>query len=416
MNITQQTIICSFALVVAVGCSRPATMPVAAKQEIAAPVEVEVVKVKARKLSKSLSVPASIEANATAPLMSYLQAYVDKVNVDIGDQVKAGQVLVELQTPELLEQVKRYEKAIEQCEAEVRLAEAELAAAESGLASQQAMLDLRDSELSRVDQLVEQGMLTEQRRDEAAFGKKSARAELTTVGNSVAVAAAKLDRSKSQVGVAKAELAEAEARANYRFLIAPFEGVITQRSVDPGVFVEPAGSGKAMPLITVSEISTLRAIIHLTRDDAPLAKLGSKATIQLGSSPNQSVPGILARSSGVFDGESRMMRAEIDIANPKGDANNPTLLAGGYGVANIAVRNVELPSAPASAVISSPAGAYVVKVDRNGGLSKWSVEIDIEDSGYVGFRSGVAEGDRILLKDANKYADQDKLTATIIER
>ncbi|MEM9185984.1 MAG: efflux RND transporter periplasmic adaptor subunit [Planctomycetota bacterium] len=406
-----------FAIGLAAGCQPAAPPPRSAKPaaEPEAKNQVAVARVRVRELNEGLTLPASIEADAVAPLMPQVQAYVSRVNVDIGDAVTRGQVLVELEAPQLVEQVNRKAKQVEQGLAEVRLAEAEVEAAQAKLAAQRAMVELRASERRRIGQLAGQGVLTEQRRDEADFGEKAARAGLASIESDLAVARAKVDRAKAQVGVAEAHLAEAESMAGYLRVVAPFDGVVTHRGVDPGVLVEPATRMDSTPLVTVSDTSKLRAIVHLTFEDAPRVAIGARVELRINDAPGEAIAGSLARTSGVFDSQTRMMRAEIDAPNPAGVDGRTRLRAGGYGMAKIETERLSLPSAPAGAVLGAGEERFVMKVGPSGSVRKTPVTVAIEVDGVVGFASGVGEGDRVVAADADRVADGDKLAGRILE-
>lgn len=372
-------------------------------------------RVKTRTLRKTLAVPASIEADAMAPIVPQVEANVREVLVDIGDRVRKGQVLVELDAPPLLEQVNRRQSGVEQREADVRLAEAEVAAARSRLSAQLAKRDLRASELRRVEELVGQGQLAQQRLDESAYAAAAAAAEIVSLESDVAVAEARVDRANTDVTVAVAELGEAKAVASFLTVRSPLEGVVTHRSVDPGYYVKPAVGRDAAPMVTVADMSKLRAVVYLTVEDAAMAAVGANATLAINDVPGEVFAGQLARASGVFDAETRMMRAEIDIANPETSTGVRRLRAGGYGVARIVTAEESLPSAPRSAVVRSSDGDYVVRVGPGGALRKAFVSIAFEADDYLGFSGGVRVGDRIVAANAAELQIEERIAGRIRE-
>lgn len=369
---------------------------------------IEFARVRNRQLTHSIKVPATLIAEETAPLMPRISAYVSKVHADIGDVVSTGQVLIELDAPEYQQRVRRQQSVLDQRLAEVTLAEAKLSAAQSQQAAKQAMVNLRSSERARIEQLTSQGMLTGARRDEALQGEEEARAMLASSESGIAVAAAEVDNARAEVEVARAELSETQSMVDYLTIAAPFDGVITQRMVDPGVFVQPTKSMDSKPLLTLANISKLRAVVHLTRENAPKVQTGNPAKLQF-TGIDEPIEGTLARVSGALDPDTRMLRAEIDIDN--GDRR---LKAGSYAAAHIILEQANQLSVPAKAVIGSGSGATVMKLSGDRAQRK-SVELGIQQDGLVGIRSGLSEGDRVIAMDPGSYENNTTVSGILRE-
>ena len=132
----------------------------AAKSPTVSPEKVPVIVVQSEPIRQVLTMPVSLISFETAPLMARIDAYVGKVYVNIGDEVKEGDLLIQLEAPELTYEVERHEKLVIQGESAIALAQAELEAARARLDEQQALLELRMSEQQRIAQIIRSGALS----------------------------------------------------------------------------------------------------------------------------------------------------------------------------------------------------------------------------------------------------------------
>ncbi|HVL15077.1 MAG TPA: efflux RND transporter periplasmic adaptor subunit, partial [Gemmata sp.] len=368
------------ALVPAAGCNRKPAVPAGGAAPATAP-QVSVVKPEMRPIKRVVEQPGAVaafeETALHANLTGYVEAVADDPNkkgrpphdqfIDIDSRVKNDQVLARLSVPELAEELKQKESLVEQAVAEVAQAEKAHAAAGAAVAAAVAMVAESDAsvekaealyerwqrEYDRVVKLVGSGMTDLQTRDETQFQVKAAEATrkeaLARVATAkAAVAKSKADEDKAaadvkaaaaRLDVAKAAVREVKARQGYLEIKAPFDGVVTRRSVNRGALVK---SGDNHVLFSVARIDPVRVVIHVPEADAGLVAAGQDVRMAL-QGPEQT--GKVVRTSWSLEPGSRTLRTEIDLPNDKG-----LLRPGMYVHAKL---TAELPAAwavPAAAV------------------------------------------------------------------
>ena len=401
-----------------IGCENPPQPREvsAGKLPTVSPEKVPVIVVQSEPIRQVLTMPVSLISFETAPLMAKIDAYVGKVYVNIGDEVKEGDLLIQLEAPELTYEVDRHEKLVIQGESAIALAEAELEAARARLDEQQALLELRMSEQQRIAQIIRSGALSEQKGYEADFALKSAKAAKVRYQNTVSVAKAEVDMARARAGVAKADYEKAKVLSRYQQIHAPFDGVVTKRKVDPGAFVGPASDTNGVPLVTVDQINKLRAVLHVTMDKSVHLNVGDRVELVVDDIPGKKFSGAIGRTAGVFDERTRMMRVEVDLDNGiSGVTGHRPLRAGTYGEVTIIAAEETLAVVPKSAIGQGVAGPYVVVVGGDGECRQTPIEVRIDAGDLVGILSGVKPGDRVVASQPDQVKDQQRLAENSIQ-
>jgi HlyD family secretion protein len=338
-----------------------------------------VVRPQKKALPKEIQQPGTVQAYESTPLYAKLAGFVKKVNVDIGDPVEGptesgpGTVLAELSIPELVDEGREKDALVERAKAEVAqakklqeiadanvvVADAQIAEAKAGLKRAQATLKRWESEASRVAEMVKSkaldpqtGAETENQLRASEAARDEAQSHITVAEKGAVKAAAELGKSKEDVKAAEARQKVAEAEAarlrsllDYRFLRAPFTGVVTRRGVDTGHFVQPAGAGKSEALFTVVRLDTVRVPVDVPEADAALVTKGAKVKITIPSLKGD-FPGEVKRTAEALDPASRTLRVEIDLPNP-----DRKLRPGQYVYARITAPMPEAWVLPANAVV-----------------------------------------------------------------
>ena len=319
------------------------------------PLRVAVRPAERKTLVRKIDVPGQVAAFETAPLLAKVTGYVRRVHVDIGDRVhgpkpgEAGQpatggdLLLELDVPELERElaqrkaaankaraaVAQSEAAIQVAKAALVSAEAEAAEAKFGVEREAALVAKWKSEADRVTQLAASAAVTQKVADEtnsqlqaaeaavrqAEAKVRSAEARRDEAAAAIQQAEADLAAAQAEVQVAQAEVERAETMLGFATLRAPFDGVVTGRHVDPGHLVRVAANE---PLLVISRIDPVRVVIEVPETDALLVRLGSPAALRVPSLPGASFAGQVTRTSESLDSGNRTLRVEIDIANPDG--------------------------------------------------------------------------------------------------
>jgi multidrug efflux pump subunit AcrA (membrane-fusion protein) len=336
---------------------------------------VVVVKPERTALHRAVRQPGQIQAFEQTPVFSKLAGYVQKWHVDIGDRVKKGDLLAELWVPEMEVEVKQKEALVQQAGAEVKQAKETAAAAEASLKSAQAKV--REAESSRLRAKAEQrrtksqyerlarvgtsGVIDQETVEETRYGFEAAQAGLEEVEAKITSAQATRDESAAKLSKAKADVSVAEAHRavakenrdhaktllGYAKLTAPYNGVITRRSVNTGDFVQPATGTKAEPLYVVERRDLVRVFVDVPETDAGWVNKGARAQVRVQALKGQDFTGEVARTSYSLDRTARTLVAEIDLPNPR-----DRLRPGMYAFATITAEHPDVMTLPASAVMT----------------------------------------------------------------
>jgi multidrug efflux pump subunit AcrA (membrane-fusion protein) len=356
-----------------------------------------------RSLTRTVEQPARVEAFAQAPLLAKIAGYVKAIHADIGDRVKAGQPLAEIDVPELEEELKQKQALVAQAAAEVEQARklrvaaeahvatavAAVAEAEAGRKRARANFERWQSEAGRVAALVEKRVIDEQTRDEtlnqfraaeAALGEVEARVKSAEASR--AESEARRDKSTADVAVAeaKARVAAADegrtrATLGYARLVAPFDGVVTARNVDVGHLLQP--SATATPLFVVTKLDPVRVFAEVPEADAALIGPGAKAEVTVQALRGRKFAGTVTRTAWALEARSRTLLTAIDLPNPDG-----VLRPGLYAYAAVTAVLPEAWTLPSAAVVRQGDAGSVFLV-RDGKAVRVKVQTGFSDGTRV---------------------------------
>lgn len=336
-------------LLAVAGCSHEATgTPAAgtgtgeAAVRNGAAITVAVVKPVQKKLHHKVEQPGDIQAFEQTPLVAKISGFVDKVYKDIGDEVKAGDLLVKLSVPEMDEELKQKEALAKQAQSEeerarkladaaeafVKVAEAKIK--EAAAARQRAAAELTRAQ-SQYDRLKESKVVAAEVIEETKLGFEAARANLVEAEARVKSAEAGHLESQSKRDTAQSEIVVAEARwsvakavvrgqvelLKYAQLKAPFTGVVTRRHVDVGHFLQANPSGKGDAVMVVVSMDPVRIFVDVPENDAVLVSPGAKAVVRVQALKGEEFEGVVKRTAWALDPKNRTLRTEIDLPNPE---------------------------------------------------------------------------------------------------
>ena len=290
----------------------------------AVPASVKVIWLEKGMLSSSLQLPGELIAYQQVDLYAKVNSFVKKLYIDVGSQVKEGQLLATMEAPEIASQ---------------------LSGAESRLQSMEAIYT---GSKANYDRLME-----------------TSKTPGTISPNDLDMALARQKSDFAQFQSAKAAYKEITDNRNYLTIRAPFSGIVSSRNVSAGAYVGPSGKGSELPLFTLQEQERLRLSVAVP--EAYVNYLSDKSTVifTVRSLPNQQFTARINRRSGALDNRLRAERVEIDVIN-----KNRILLPG--MVAELAI---QLPAkdsvfiVPKSAVVNSTEKVCVIKV--SGGKAQW---------------------------------------------
>src|SRR6266568_2227868 len=264
---------------------------------------VEVVRPRRVTVAQRLQTNATLEAFEEADLFAKVSGYLSDVRVDIGDHVKAGQVLAVIDVPEM-------EKELAEAKAQLESKQSSLESARRQLDHHKANITLQEALLRRREELGAAGHFTSARLlDAVPANAEIAKADLSVAEANRALAA-------NQVDVAAATVERIKTLLAYKQIVAPFDGVVARRLVNRGDLVQAATSTRTTPLFTVQRIDTIRVFCDVPENDVPHLHIGDPAIVKPYGFEGEPFFGKVTRFSLRLDPETRNMRTEIDLSNP----------------------------------------------------------------------------------------------------
>jgi RND family efflux transporter MFP subunit len=344
------------------GCQRDDPPPAQPKAEKAQPAgaAVRVVTPERKTVSRPIEQPGfNIEPFEETPLYPRVSGYVRKWYKDIGAPVKKGELLAELDVPEMLVELQQKEAAVRQARAQVGQAKAAVQAAEAQLARAKSQYD-------RLARLGKGGLLDKENVAEMLLGYEAARAGL-------ARARADVTAAQAQVDVAGANRDYSKTMLGYLRITAPYAGVVTQRNVNTRDLVKPGGK----PLFVVCQIDQVRVFVNVPGADAGWVRDGDPVTLQLQGAGGEVLQGTVTRNARSLDPLARTLRTEIDLPNPDGK-----LLPGMYVQARITVRHEKVWTLPAAAVTTEGDQAVCYRV-VDGKAVRTPLQVGVSGGGLV---------------------------------
>jgi RND family efflux transporter MFP subunit len=320
-----------------------------------------------------VTLPATTAAFEAANIFARTSGYVEKRYVDIGDRVKAGALLAEIVAPELDHQIAQ--------------AQATLAQTQGTLQQTQASRELAEVTNTRDSGLVKQGWLTAQQGDND---------RLTLRAQQAAEAVA-----KSNIAAQQAQIKVLEQDKAYQRVVAPFDGVITQRNIDNGSLVQ-AGSTF---MFTLMHANVIRTQVFVPQDEAFGVQPGVDAVIRVPELPGRAFPGKITRIATALQPGSRTLLTEIDVPNPDG-----ALQPGIYCTVELFIpRKTPSMIIPADAVVFDENGLHVAVVE-NGVVHMRKISIARDFGTQVEVHQGVKPGDQVILNPMLNLAEGSRVS------
>jgi RND family efflux transporter MFP subunit len=336
---------------------------------------VRVATVQASDAAVKVTLPATTQAFATANIFARASGYIEQRQADIGDRVKEGQLLAQIVAPELDHQISQAEATLGQLQAAVQQA--------------QANVDLAQVTWNRDRPLVAQGWVTQQQGTIDVQTLKAQQAAL-------AVAQANVTAQQSQLNVLRQQKA-------YQRVVAPFDGVITQRNIDVGSLVQ-ADAVNSTFMFTIMRSTVIRTQVFVPQDQAFGLTPGVEAVVRVPEIPGRTFPGKVTRIADALPPGTRTLQTEVDIPNPDG-----VLTPGIYCTVELYVpRKTPSLLVPADAIIFNRDGLQVAVVeDGVARIRKIAVGRDFGTN--VEVVDGVKAGDQVILNPPVDLADARKV-------
>jgi RND family efflux transporter MFP subunit len=320
----------------------------------------------------TVSLPATTLAFESANIYARANGYIEKRQVDIGDHVKSGDLLAQITAPELDHQISQNQATLQQNEA--------------ALQQTTASRDLANVTNTRDSDLVKKGWLTLQQGDTD---------RLTVQAQNAAVAVA-----QANIAAQQALIRVLQQQKSYQRVVAPFDGIITQRNVDVGALVE---AGTTF-MFTLMQSDVIRTQVYVPQDAAFGVTQGVEAVVRVPEIPDHAFPGTVTRLADALAPGTRTLLTEIDVPNPDG-----LLRPGMYCTVELHIpRKTPSLIVPADAVVFNTDGLQVAVVENEAAhYQKITVARDLGTQ--VEVSAGVRAGDQVILRPMVQLVDGSKV-------
>jgi RND family efflux transporter MFP subunit len=342
----------------AAGCNRPEPSP-SDQPAQATPTEapaVKAVRPERKDVRRLIERPGfNIEAYERTPLYAKIAGYVRKWNADIGNSVRKDDILAELYVPEMEVELKQKKAAVRQASAEIKQAAAAVVRA-------RAQLTRAKSQYERLARLT--SVLDKDQVEEYRLGFEAAQAAMDKAEADVDVANARLE-------VAEADRDHVQTLLQYTKVPAPFDGVVTRRSINTGDFVQPAEAGKEGSLFVVEKVDPVRVFVNVQELEAVWVRDGDAALIRPQSLPGQQFKGTVTRNARSLNPTNRTLRTEIDLPNADGK-----LSPGMFVSATIIAEHKKVWTLPAKAVVTKGEHTFCYRVE-NGKTIRTPIQVGL---------------------------------------
>ncbi|HSV19069.1 MAG TPA: efflux RND transporter periplasmic adaptor subunit [Casimicrobiaceae bacterium] len=308
----------------------------------------------------TVSLPGTLQGYVQAPIGARASGYVLRWYKDIGSTVKKGELLAEIEAPELDQQ---------------------LTQAIAARAQTASSLDLAQSTMERWEALRKKDAVSQQELDE----RRSANAQ-----------------AHANLAAADANVARLRQLEGYKRVIAPFAGVITKRNVDVGDLIDAGAAARA--LFVLSQTDPLRVYVNVPQSYAQLIKQGQKVTVTQAELPGRKFAGEIVRTAASIDTATRTMQVEVNLPNKDG-----TLLPGAFVQVALPLPASTTLVIPANALLFGTDGLRVAAVDANGRVHMRPVQIGRNLGPSVEVLEGVSPSDRLVLNPPDSMAEGDQV-------
>jgi len=316
----------------------------------------------AKVINPTIDLPGRLEAYYRAPIFARVQGYLKSWSADIGARVKAGQVIAQIEAPDLDQQLMQ---------------------AKADLASAEASAKLSAATLARRKTLIASNFVSMQEIDERT---------------------ADLSNKDGTVKADQANVERLEALSAYKKITAPFDGIVTARDTDVGALIN-AGGGSGPAMFVISDISKLRVYVNVPQNYVPQIKIGAKAVITVPEYPNRTFQATVEASAQAVDVASGTTRMQLGLTNSGGE-----LMPGGYANVRLSLQRNSVPlSIPASALIFNHSGLRVATVDAGDKIQFKTVKIARDLGRTIELASGLSPEDRVVVTPPDGIADGDQV-------
>ena len=382
-------LVCTF-----VGCSRTESSGARDRGREDKTPAVTVARVTRLDLAQELQLAAEFRPYQEIDVHAKVAGYLRNITVDVGDHVRAGQLLATLEAPEWTQQLTQAAAVEKRSVLDVERARGEVQRAE-------AARHLREVSYERLAAVAKArpNLIAQAEIEDAQARLSEADAQLTT--SKAALAAV-----EQQVQVAGAGRGQVDTMLRYLRITAPFSGVITKRYADVGAMVPAGTSSSALPVVRLSQVDRLRLVLPVPESVVPRVRLGAPVEVRV-DALGRVFQGKVTRMTGRLESSTRSMETEVDVSNPGG-----VLKPGMYAYASITLRQrPETLALPVQAIAGSGRKAEsgeqaVLAVGPANQLVERTVRLGLETPDHVEVLDGLAEGELVVLSGSGLKVGQ----------
>ena len=328
---------------------------------------VAVIFAEAGALTATIDLPGRLEAYYRAPIFARVNGYLRSWSADIGARVKAGEVIAEIDAPDLDQQ---------------------LLQARADLTNQQASAKLSEVTLARRKTLIASNFVSMQEIDERT---------------------ADLSNKIAAVNSSQANVERLEALAGYKKITVPFDGIVTARATDVGALIN-AGGGSGPPMFVISDIRKLRVYVNVPQTYVPSVRIGAKSVISVPEYPARTFDATVEASAQAVDVSSGTTQMQLGLENAAGE-----LMPGGFATVRLTLQRDGGPlHIPSSALVFNQNGLRVATVGADDRVLFKAVTIACDLGRDIELASGITLDDRIINAppDGIVYGDQVRIVST----
>ena len=339
---------------------------------------VSIVVVKQAPAEVDLELPGNVQALTEAVIFARADGYVKRRLVDIGDHVKSGQLLAEVESPELDQQIR-------EAQATLRRAQSSLRQAEAALAQSQANFGLADATARRWQTLVSKGVLSKQDGDEKQSALDARKAD-------VRAAEAAVQAARDNIAANEAAVQRLSELQSFRQVRALFAGVVTARNIDVGSLVSAGSNTSVRELFRLAQIQTLRVFVNVPQSEMTAIRPGIPCTLEVGELKGREFEGRVTRTANSLDASSRTLLTEVQVPNPSGE-----LLPGVYATVHFKIRRSDPPLLiPSTAFRNTDKGPIVGVLREGTSVHLQPVQLGRDFGAQIEVTAGLQAGQKVI--------------------
>jgi len=337
--------------------------------------------------------PGNVAAIGETPIYARAEGYIKTRRVDIGDVVKKGDLLVEIDSPELDQQLRNAKARLEQFRASAEQVKAAIAQAK-------ASAKLAEVNFGRSKLLVADGIVAKADLDEKTAMYDARQAD-------VKAQEANLLAAEEAISAQRAEVARIEQLSDFKRVTAPWDGIITQRNCAVGNLITPAALAAGRDLFRLSDISRLRVFVNVPQSNVDDVRVGQSAKVRV-PELNRVLTGAVVRNSNALENQTRTLLAEVNVTN-----QGRALLPGMYVQVTIETQNPrKMVLVPGDTIVTRADGIFVAVVTPANTIEFRKIQVGRDFGTEIEAVSGLAEGDRVVVNPSDDVKAGTSVKAT----